>query len=53
MTLINRNCANVNGAISKNLPKDGIKMEPAIIKKEVKTAKIRYLFLNNPTFMLE
>lgn len=38
-----------NGDMSKNLPNDGINIEVAIIVNELKTAKIKNLFLKIPT----
>ena len=44
-----KNSTMLNGNISKNLPTAWMKIDPAISKNELNTAKIKYLFLKNPT----
>lgn len=45
------NCKMLNGDISKNLPICGMNMDATITRNELKTAKIKNLFLKMPTLM--
>ena len=49
MIKIIKNSKMLIGTISKNLPKAGINIEVVITINELRTAKIKYLFLKMPT----
>ena len=51
MAVMMKNSPRLKGDMPSNFPRAGIKMDAAMIKKELSAARIRYLFLKIPTFM--